>query len=46
VLEQFPLTPLGKVHKFVLQEGVLAQGPDVAIRAEGLDIVAATPLAP
>jgi len=43
VLEEFPQTPSGKIQKFVLREGFLAQGPDVAIRAEGSDIAAATP---
>jgi acyl-CoA synthetase (AMP-forming)/AMP-acid ligase II len=43
VLEQFPLTPSGKVQKFMLRERFLAQGPDVAIRAESPDTAAATP---
>jgi acyl-CoA synthetase (AMP-forming)/AMP-acid ligase II len=43
VVEQFPLTPSGKVQKFVLRERFLAQGPDVAIRAESPDIAVATP---
>jgi acyl-CoA synthetase (AMP-forming)/AMP-acid ligase II len=43
VVEQFPLTPSGKVQKFMLRERFLAQGPDVAIRAEGSDIAAAAP---
>jgi hypothetical protein len=34
MVEDFPLTPSGKVQKFVLRERFLAQGPDVAIRAE------------
>jgi fatty-acyl-CoA synthase len=34
MVEGFPLTPSGKVQKFVLREHFLAQGPDVAIRAE------------
>jgi acyl-CoA synthetase (AMP-forming)/AMP-acid ligase II len=43
VVEQFPLTPSGKVQKFMLRERFLAQGPDVAIRAESPDISVATP---
>jgi len=43
VLEQFPLTPSGKIQKFVLQERFLARGPDVAIQAESTDIAAAAP---
>jgi len=43
VLEEFPLTPSGKVQKFVLRERFLAQGPDVAIRAKGSDIAATAP---
>jgi fatty-acyl-CoA synthase len=43
VLEQFPLTPSGKIQKFVLRERFLARGPDVAIRAESTDIAAAAP---
>jgi acyl-CoA synthetase (AMP-forming)/AMP-acid ligase II len=43
VVEQFPLTPSGKVQKFMLRERFLAQGPDVAIRAESPDTAAATP---
>jgi acyl-CoA synthetase (AMP-forming)/AMP-acid ligase II len=46
VLDQFPLTPSGKVQKFVLRERFLAQAPDVAIQAEGPDIAAAAPPAP
>jgi len=46
VVEEFPLTPSGKVQKFVLRERFLAQGADVAIRAEGPDIAAAAPPAP
>ena len=34
MLEEFPLTPSGKVQKFVLRERFVAQGADVAIRAE------------
>jgi len=45
MLEQFPLTPSGKIQKFVLQERFLAQGPDVAIRAESTDAAAAAPSA-
>ena len=43
LLEQFPLTPSGKIQKFVLQERFLARGPDVAIQAESTDIAAAAP---
>jgi acyl-CoA synthetase (AMP-forming)/AMP-acid ligase II len=43
VLEEFPLTPSGKIQKFVLRERFLAQGPDVAIRAEGPGIAATAP---
>jgi acyl-CoA synthetase (AMP-forming)/AMP-acid ligase II len=43
MLEEFPLTPSGKVQKFMLCERFLAQGADVAIRAEGPDIPAAAP---
>jgi acyl-CoA synthetase (AMP-forming)/AMP-acid ligase II len=43
VLEEFPLTPSGKVQKFVLRERFLAQGPEVAIRAKGSDIAATAP---
>ena len=43
VVEQFRLTPSGKVQKFVLRERFLAQGPDAAIRAESPDIAVATP---
>jgi acyl-CoA synthetase (AMP-forming)/AMP-acid ligase II len=46
VLEQFPLTPSGKIQKFVLQERFLARGPDVAIQAESTDTAAAAPPAP
>ena len=42
VLEEFPQTPLGKVQKFVLRERFLAQGPDVATRAQSPDTAAAT----
>jgi acyl-CoA synthetase (AMP-forming)/AMP-acid ligase II len=34
VVEQFPLTPSGKVQKFMLRDRFLAQGADVAIRAQ------------
>jgi hypothetical protein len=44
--EEFPLTPSGKVQKFVLRERFLAQGTDVATRAEGPDIPAAAPPTP
>ncbi|MGC2007015.1 AMP-binding protein [Trebonia sp.] len=43
VMEEFPLTPSGKVQKFVLRERFLAQGPDVAIRAESPDTAIAAP---
>jgi fatty-acyl-CoA synthase len=43
VLEQFPLTPSGKIQKFVLREHFLAQGPDVAILAKDPGIAAAAP---
>jgi acyl-CoA synthetase (AMP-forming)/AMP-acid ligase II len=43
VLDEFPQTPSGKIQKFVLRERFLAQGPDVAIRAEDPDITAAAP---
>jgi len=42
VLGEFPLTPSGKVQKFMLRERFLAQGADVAIRAEP-DTPAAAP---
>ena len=42
VLEEFPLTPSGKIQKFVLRERFLAQGPDIAIRAQSPDTAAAT----
>jgi acyl-CoA synthetase (AMP-forming)/AMP-acid ligase II len=45
-LEEFPLTPSGKVQKFMLRERFLAQGADVAIRAETPDSPAAAPPAP
>jgi hypothetical protein len=45
VLEEFPLTPSGKIQKFVLRERFLAQGPDVAIRAESPGIAATAPSA-
>jgi hypothetical protein len=41
VLEEFPLSPSGKIQKFVLRERFLAWGPDVAIRAGSTDIAAA-----
>jgi hypothetical protein len=43
MLEEFPLTSSSKVRKFMLRERFLAQGTDVAIRAEGPDIPAAAP---
>jgi acyl-CoA synthetase (AMP-forming)/AMP-acid ligase II len=43
VLEQFPLTPSGKIQKFMLRERFLTQGPDVAIRAENPEIAAEAP---
>ena len=43
VLEEFPQTASGKIQKFVLRERFLAQGPDVAIRAEDSDIAATAP---
>jgi len=43
VLEEFPLTPSGKIQKFVLRERFLARGPDVAIRDGSTDIAAAAP---
>ena len=43
VLEEFPLTPSGKVQKFVLRERFLAQAPEVATQAEGPDIAATAP---
>jgi acyl-CoA synthetase (AMP-forming)/AMP-acid ligase II len=46
VLDEFPLTPSGKVQKFLLRERFLAQAPDVVIQAEGPDIAAATPPTP
>jgi acyl-CoA synthetase (AMP-forming)/AMP-acid ligase II len=46
VLEEFPQTPSGKIQKFVLRERFLAQGPDVAIRAQNPDTSAATRPAP
>jgi acyl-CoA synthetase (AMP-forming)/AMP-acid ligase II len=46
VIEQFPITPSGKIQKFVLRERFLARGPDLAIQAESTDTAAATPPAP
>jgi fatty-acyl-CoA synthase len=46
VLEQFPLTPSGKIQKFVLQERFHSQGPDVATQPESTDIAATAPPAP
>ena len=46
MLGEFPLTPSGKVQKFMLRERFLAQGADVAIRAEAPGIPAAAPPAP
>jgi acyl-CoA synthetase (AMP-forming)/AMP-acid ligase II len=46
VLDEFPLTPSGKVQKFLLRKHLLAQAPDIAIQAEGPDIAAAAPPAP
>jgi acyl-coenzyme A synthetase/AMP-(fatty) acid ligase len=43
VLEEFPLTPSGKIQKFMLRERFLTQGPDVAIHAENRDIAAEAP---
>jgi acyl-CoA synthetase (AMP-forming)/AMP-acid ligase II len=43
VLEEFPQTPSGKIQKFVLRERFLAQGPDVATRAESPDSTTAAP---
>jgi fatty-acyl-CoA synthase len=43
VMEEFPQTPSGKIQKFVLRERFLAQGPDVAIRAESPDTATAAP---
>ena len=37
VLDEFPLTPSGKVQKFVLRERFLAEQPDVAVQAESPD---------
>ncbi len=46
VLDEFPLTPSGKVQKFLLRERFLAQAPQVAMQAEGPDIAAGTPPTP
>jgi acyl-CoA synthetase (AMP-forming)/AMP-acid ligase II len=46
VLREFPLTPSGKVQKFVLRERFLAQAPEVATQAEGPGIAAAAPPTP
>jgi long-chain acyl-CoA synthetase len=46
VLDEFPLTPSGKVQKFILRERLLARAPDVAAQAEGPDVTAAAPPAP
>ena len=43
VLDEFPLTPSGKVQKFMLRERFLAQAPDVTTNADGPDIAAAAP---
>ena len=43
VVEEFPLTPSGKIQKFVLRERFLAQGPGVAIRAKSPDTATAAP---
>jgi len=43
VLEHFPLTPSGKIQKFVLREQFLARGADVAIRAGSTDVAATAP---
>jgi acyl-CoA synthetase (AMP-forming)/AMP-acid ligase II len=43
MVEEFPLTPSGKVQKFVLRERFLAQGPEVAIQAGDSGIAAAAP---
>ena len=43
VLDEFPLTPSGKVQKFVLRERFLAQAPEVALRLDGSDIAAGPP---
>ena len=43
VLEEFSLTPSGKIQKLVLRERFVAQRPDVVIRAESADTAAAIP---
>jgi hypothetical protein len=45
MLEEYSLTPSGKIQKFVLRERFLAQGPDAAIRAEGPGIAVTAPSA-
>jgi acyl-CoA synthetase (AMP-forming)/AMP-acid ligase II len=46
VLDEFPLTPSGKVQKFLLRERFLAQAPALAGQAESPDIAAAAPPSP
>jgi len=46
VLEEFPLTPSGKVQKFLLRERFVAQAPEIAVPAEGPDIATGTPPTP
>jgi acyl-CoA synthetase (AMP-forming)/AMP-acid ligase II len=43
VVEQFPLTPSGKVQKFLLRERFLTQGPDAAIRPQSPHTAATAP---
>ena len=43
VLDEFPLTPSGKVQKFLLRKHFRAQAPDIAMHAGGSDIDAAAP---
>ena len=43
VLEEFPLTPSGKVQKFLLRERFLAQAPDVTAKPDGPGIAATGP---
>ena len=46
VLDEFPLTPSGKIQKFLLRERFLAQAPQGAMQAEGPGIAAGTPPTP
>jgi acyl-CoA synthetase (AMP-forming)/AMP-acid ligase II len=43
VLKEFPLTPSGKVQKFMLRERFLAQAPELATQAEDAGTAASAP---